>query len=334
MRSACGMAVLTRKPCRIFNLRQGRGEPGLRPQHLLAVRALAELCGGTLQGDRIGSGDLRFYPGGGIRFHDLEININTAASITLIVQALVPAAIGAPHPVTVHFHGGATDTPLSPPLDYFEHVFLWFLKRCKINLELQTKRRGYYPKGGADLSVRITPATPKPTIAETRGLPNVVRIFSQAAESLKARKVAERQIDGAIEVLGSLSIPVQSSAQYYPSVSPGSSVCIAAEFERTVVGADAIGAIGKRAETVGREAGMMFLQDFQTPACLDRHMTDQLLPYIALARRGRVTVSKLTNHCTTNLWVIEKFIDGRFTIDGNMITWSAGTLSSGRNTDG
>jgi RNA 3'-terminal phosphate cyclase (GTP) len=334
VRSACGMAVLTRKPCRIFNLRQGRREPGLRSQHLLAVRALAELCGGTLQGDQIGSGDLRLYPGGGIRVHDLEININTAASVTLIAQALIPAAIGAPHSVTVHFQGGATDTPLSPPLDYFEHVFLWFLKRCKINLELQTKRRGYYPEGGADLSLRITPATPKPTIAETRGLPRLIRIFSQASESLTARKVAERQIEGAMEVLGSFSIPVQSSAQYHPSSSPGSSICIVAEFEHTVIGADAIGALGKRAETVGREAGMLFLEDFQTPACLDRYMADQLLPYIALARRGHVTVSKLTNHSTTNMWVIEKFVDGHFTIDGNMISWSAGTPSSRRNIDG
>jgi len=29
-----------------------------------------------------------------------------------------------------------------------------------------------------------------------------------------------------------------------------------------------------------------------------------------------VTVSEITNHCKTNIWVIEKFIEGKFEIKG------------------
>jgi RNA 3'-terminal phosphate cyclase len=38
--------------------------------------------------------------------------------------------------------------------------------------------------------------------------------------------------------------------------------------------------------------------------------------------KSQVTVSEITNHCKTNIWVIEKFIEGKFEVKGNLITWS------------
>jgi RNA 3'-terminal phosphate cyclase (ATP) len=51
-------------------------------------------------------------------------------------------------------------------------------------------------------------------------------------------------------------------------------------------------------------------------------MADQILPYLALGGDGSLaTVSEITNHCRTNMWVIEKFLDGHFELREDLIMW-------------
>ncbi len=51
-------------------------------------------------------------------------------------------------------------------------------------------------------------------------------------------------------------------------------------------------------------------------------MGDQILPFLALIKeKSKVTVSEITNHCKTNMWVIEKFGIGKFETKNNLITW-------------
>ncbi len=157
VRTAASLAVLTARPLRIFNIRQGRREPGLRLQHLHGLRALAELCGGTLSGDEVGSRELSFIPGRASA-RDLRVAIPTAGSITLVLQSLIPAALRWPEPITIRFEGGGTDTAMSPTLDYLRHVLLRFLERMGARVEIAVVRRGYYPRGGAEMSAAIAPA--------------------------------------------------------------------------------------------------------------------------------------------------------------------------------
>ncbi len=323
VRTACSLAALTRKPCRIFNIRQARRQPGLRPQHLASVRALAQLCEGRLEGDRVDSCELLFSPQR-IAARDLRLKVETAGSITLMLQALLPAVVAARAPITIEFEGGGTDTARAPTLDYFQQVFLWFLRRMGIEVELNLLSRGYYPRGGAAMRVEVAARKPDRLEFRDRGPLKQVTLFSQAAKVLKLRRVAERQIEGALGVLDALHAPVQSNVEYEPSFSAGSSLCIVAEFANTVIGSDSLGARGKRAEEVGKEAADGFVEQFQGSACLDCHMADQILPYLALAGdRSSATVSEVTTHCQTNMWVIEKFLDGRFEVRDDLIVWTA-----------
>ncbi|MGB9598535.1 MAG: RNA 3'-terminal phosphate cyclase, partial [Minisyncoccales bacterium] len=74
---------------------------------------------------------------------------------------------------------------------------------------------------------------------------------------------------------------------------------------------------------VGKEAALELLKEQKTTTCLDKHLADQILPYLVLAKgKSEVSVSEITNHCKTNIWVIEKFIEGKFEIKGNLISWS------------
>ena len=81
--------------------------------------------------------------------------------------------------------------------------------------------------------------------------------------------------------------------------------------------------MGKRAEDVGKEAALELLKEQRSGACLDKHLADQILPFMALVSgKSQITVSEVTKHCKTNIWVIEKFIDGKFEIEDNLISWT------------
>ena len=121
--------------------------------------------------------------------------------------------------------------------------------------------------------------------------------------------------------MGGLKLPTEKRVEYYPTQCPGSQICLIGEFENTVIGTDNLGKLGKRAEDVGKEAALELLKEQRSNACLDKHLADQILPYLALTK-GKAQVSEITNHCKTNIWVIEKFLEGKFKIKDNIISWS------------
>jgi len=327
LRTAVSLSAITKKPCRIFNIRKGRPKPGLSTQHLLGLRALAELCNGSLEGDFLESQEIKFWPGNTYKDR-VFINIPTAGSITLILQTLILPSLFAPIPIKITFRGGATDTFFSPTIDYFRYVFLKILKQMTeigaLPVEINILKRGYYPEGGAKVEVSITPSKLKPINLIESGNFEKILVISGASEFLKEKKVAERQIAGVREVLGKLKLPIEEKVQYYQTQCPGSQICIIAEFENTIIGTDNLGKIGKRAEEVGKEAAFQLLKEQKTRTCLDKHLADQILPYMALATKpSRAAVSEITNHCKTNIWVVEKFLDGRFEIKENLISWNS-----------
>ena len=325
LRTACALAAVTKQPCHVFNIRKGRPKPGLMPQHLLGIQALTELSQGRLEGAEIGSTEIKFYPGQIDRGStSINVKIETAGSITLVLQALIPPALSASGPIKITFQGGATDTFFSPTIDYFQSVFLKTLEKMGGKIETNIIKRGYYPEGAAKVEIIIHPAKLKNlNLTESGSLQKILAV-SGAAESLREKKVAERQLAGVREVLGKLKLPTEEKVEYYQTQSPGSQICLVAVFEKTIIGADNLGKLGKRAEDVGKEAALELLKEQKSQAALDKHLADQILPYLALASgKSQITVSEITNHCKTNIWVIEKFLKGKFKIKDNLITWGS-----------
>ncbi len=347
LRSAISLSLISEKPCRIFNIRKKRPEPGLALQHLLGAQALAQFCNGRLEGDFLGSQEICFYPGKNYQ-NRLTVNIPTAASLTLILQTLLPAALFAPLPVEININGGATDTFFSPTLDYFRLVFLKTLKKIIPHentfgsIEIKTIKRGYYPEGGARIQVKVFPIKRvgflgdkakgffrqnfegklKPFRLIERGPFKKILIISGAADTLKEKKVAERQISGAREILGKLKLPTEEIVEYYNVQCTGSQICLIAQFENAVIGTDNLGRVGKRAEDVGKEAALELLEEQKSGACFDKYLADQMLSYLALIfREFQISVSKITDHSKTNIWVIEKFLSGKFETKENIIKW-------------
>lgn len=320
LRTAIALSAVKKRSCYIFKIRKGRPKPGLATQHLLGIRALAELCKGRLEGDFLGSREIKFWPSETYKDR-VSVNIPTAGSITLVLQTLILPCLFAPFPIKISFNGGATDTFFSPTIDHFRYVFLKILEKMHGRVDINILRRGYYPEGGAKVEVKIFSSKLKSLNLLERGKLQKILVISGASEFLKEKKVAERQLAGVREVLGKLKLPVEEKVEYYKTQCPGSQICLMAEFENTIIGTDNLGKLGKRAENVGKEVALELLKEQKTGTCLDKHLADQILPYIGLTPgKSQVSVSEITNHCKTNTWVIEKFTEGKFEIKDNLVT--------------
>lgn len=98
-------------------------------------------------------------------------------------------------------------------------------------------------------------------------------------------------------------------------------------------GFSALGARGKRAEDVGREAGEEAARFLAGRASVDRHLADQLLLYAALAgAETRYVTEEVTAHLRTNAWVIQQFLDVEIAINeatGEVIAEGAGMPAGG-----
>ena len=63
IRTSLSLSALLGVPFRIENIRKNRPKPGLRAQHLAAVRAVKRISNARVEGDEIGSARLLFEPG-------------------------------------------------------------------------------------------------------------------------------------------------------------------------------------------------------------------------------------------------------------------------------
>ncbi|MBI4170715.1 MAG: RNA 3'-terminal phosphate cyclase [Candidatus Aenigmarchaeota archaeon] len=315
LRTAVALSAVTQKPCRIFNIRKGRPQPGLKHQHLEAIKAVQTLCDADVAGLEIGSTEITFAPGK-IKSGEIKVNIPTAGSISLVLQAMMIPALHAESPVKIIFKGGATHGKWAPPINYVKSVLLPLLEKMGYKMSLIVKKYGYYPSGDAVVEVEIMPAKLAALNLIERGKLLSITGITHASLALKNASVAERQeTSAAKEIKGGINIVPDITAVYTDTASLGSGVELEAVFEHTILGANALGERNKSAEKVGMEAARALLEQINSTAAVDEYAEDQLLPYMALAAPSRIRAPKITSHTRTNIWVIEKFLPVKFMID-------------------
>ncbi len=123
VRTAAILAGLTGRELEITNIRAAREKPGLRPQHLAALRAIAQMTSGQLEGGEVGSTSIRFAPLTRPRGGEYEWEIGTAGSTTLVALTLLPAAIFGTLPVP--FESWAAFSRISPPPDFTQSMLFF-----------------------------------------------------------------------------------------------------------------------------------------------------------------------------------------------------------------
>jgi RNA 3'-terminal phosphate cyclase (GTP) len=329
LRQALALSMLTGKPFKIINIRKGRANPGLAAQHVACVDASMKICNAEVVGRYTGSTEVEFKPGEFKGGHH-EVDIGTAGSITLLLQSLLLPSIFCGKKVSFHIMGG-TDVKWSQPFDYFNSVFLAQMKRYA-DIEANLFKRGYYPKGGGEVRVVINGKFNSPSQApsilllEQKSLLQI-RGLSHASADLEGARVAERQSESAKLYLGKLDSPFSFTHYYYNSLSVGSGIALWAVFgddetdliNPVILGADGLGEKNKNAEAVGKEAADNLLKEINSGAAVDKHLADQLIPFMALSG-GIIRTSEITNHVKSNIYVVEKFLDVKFDIKDNIIS--------------
>lgn len=152
---------------------------------------------------------------------------------------------------------------------------------------------------------------------EIKGISHCVRL---------PKHVAERQARSAETKLreAGVNAPIKIDLEYYepekdPHLGPGSGIVIWAKAGEAILGGDALGARGKKAEIVGEEAANKLLKDLGTGMALDAHMSDNILIYLALAKgRSVVGGAELSMHAHTVMWVIKQLLNVSFTVSGSV----------------
>jgi len=313
VRTSLSLSALLGREVRIENIRAGRSQPGLAAQHLTSLRAAATVCGATVEGDRMGSQQLEFRPGE-VRGGRYQFKVGTAGAATLVLQTALPALLFGTRSSHIQVHGG-TNVLWSPPHEYIGSVFLPAIGEMGAETALECLVPGFYPKGGGCIEARVCPLEEplRPLKWRERGGLRSLTAYS-VAESRLPGHIVRRQIDGAREALGSTGLRAVESRPSSPS--PGTSLVIAASFDRGRAGFSAIGKRGKPAEDVGREAGAAAARFIDGPASVDRHLADQILLYAAIAAgQTQFVTDEVTEHLRTNAWVISQFLDSEIAID-------------------
>jgi RNA 3'-terminal phosphate cyclase (ATP) len=316
LRTSLALSVLSKRSLTVHHIRAKRKKPGLGHQHLMAVQALARISGAEVEGAAIGSQKLTFIPKE-IRPGDYEFRIGTAGSVTLLLQALLPPLSLIERDSRLTLVGG-THVPWSPPFHYLSEVLLPTLRTMGMAMEARIEKWGWYPKGGGIVNVEMKP-TPnlKPIRLLERGSLKMIRGLS--ATSHLPKHVGERQRD---EVLKRIDDELKVDAEIMvlrdvPSSGPGSFVFLVAESEEAVAGFSALGKKGKPAEEVAREAFYSLKEYLGPDGCIDSHLADQLVPFLALARgTSAFTTTRITEHLLTNLSVIQHFSNVKITKSG------------------
>ncbi len=310
LRTALYFSIALKKAIHVSKIRAGRQIPGLRQQHSATLHILREISNGMLEGGEVGSTELRFVPG---RMHDssIRVDLGTAASITLVLQALVPAVALSGSSLNASFVGG-TDVPWSPTSDYLTRVERPAFATVGIDFEYTVGRRGYYPRGGGTGDAVISPcAEVKALLLPERKQAQHVSLASRCGGL--PRHVAERQASAASSLLKQKGVEVESSTvSAEESTSPGSSILISL-IDGCFIGADGLGRKGVPAERVGEDAAVRFVAEFASGASVGQNLADSLAPILCMSRwPSTFHVPAITGHLRTSLHVARLFTGADF----------------------
>jgi len=322
LRYGVALSSLTGEPLRVFKIRARRDKPGLRPQHLQAVRACARLSNGQLQGDEVGSGDIVYHPGPSISGGSFEWDIGTAGSATMLAFTLIPLALFAEKVCRFTITGGLFQD-FAPTCFHMQHALIPLVRRMGCEITLKMLRPGYVPKGQGRIQLDVRPVTSTldPLRMTEPGAFSLVRgkaLSSHLASQRVSERMAERCValldkaglEGAIQ-----TIDDDSAAQR------GAALCLWTESDTgALIGADQAGKRGRRSESIAGNVVRNLLEDIRSGGAVDRHLADQLILFAALAEgTNGIRIPVVTDHVASNRWLVERILGARTSLKDHLL---------------
>lgn len=308
IRSALALSLVTGRPVRITRIRAGRQKPGLLRQHLTGVRAAAEVGRAAVEGDTLGSSQLRFVPTTIAAGH-YRWDIGSAGSTTLVAQTVLPALLFADHVSQLTIVGG-THNSMAPPFDFLQAAYLPLLQRLGPRVEASLQQYGFYPAGGGQLTLTVHPSALRGYDLLERG--KLLRCSAEAVVANLPLEIAQRELDTVRRRLDWGATATLHPRQV-PGPGPGNAVLIRYDFEHVSEVFTSFGQRGVSAERVAANAVRDARNYLRSDAVLGEYLTDQWLLLLALAvwQTGQAhsfSCVPLSSHSTTHLRIIEQFL--------------------------
>lgn len=316
LRTSLALSIITGRPLVMTNIRAGRAKPGLRRQHLACVQAAAQLADAEVYGAEVGSKYLDFRPRE-VAAHDLDIDIGSAGSTTLVVQTILAPAIAARRPLRAVVRGG-THNPMAPPFEFLDRVFLPHLAAMGARVTLALDRHGFATGGGGrashdeltqyrgQLTLVVEPGELRP-LEVVEALP----VRERHATAILARlptHVADRELAVVRARLGFTAAECEVR-DVTDAGGPANVLLLEVDRGTSRELVTGIGEKGLRAELVAERACRALRAYLDAEVPVGEHLADQLLLPLALAGGGRFRTTALSLHATTNLETIRAFLD-------------------------
>ena len=305
LRTSLSLAAITGTDVRFERIRANRPKPGLMRQHLACAKAVAEICGGELEGAELNSQALTFRPGK-IRGGDYRFVIGSAGNTLLLAQSILPVLLMAEEPSNVVLEGG-TYTTKAPVYDFFERVYLPCLARMGLEVEAAMERVGFYPVGGGRVSLSVKPARVwrQLSLTERGELRNarVTALGSGLDESILTDELRIFQAGLAD------AMPFRAEARNVESPGSGNVLLAELEYGNLTEIFSVCGSFGISRKSVAKQAAGQVKQYLKHDWVVGQFLADQLMLPLALGAGGNYLTGRPTKHSETNREIIRRFLD-------------------------
>jgi len=297
IRTAITLSCIMNQSVLIENIRKNRKNPGLKPQHLTALKILKKICNANLDPLKIGDTSLKFIPNN-IQSLNLKEDVGTAGSISLIIQVLIPIIAICKKTIKLTITGG-TDVLWSPTIDYTQIVLKEAFARMGINFTINMIKRGYYPKGGGIIELEVTPSEKiSPVILNKRKTKNVKL---RCTFSKLPIELINKQVNDIERKLVENDFTVEKQVIEETALDSGASLMIDSIDNDSIIGLDSL--FNKKSKRFNLD-----LEKFiQNKYSVDEHLADMLVLPASLANGMTVfQVDSISKHLETNLFVVSK----------------------------
>lgn len=316
VRTSLALAMCTGVAVMLHNVRARRSNPGLRAQHLAAVRAAKAICDARVTGADVGSHELSFAPGT-VRPGRYEIDVGTAGSTMLVLQTVLPPLSLCSSPSELVLRGG-THNPRAPTFEFVRDAYLPVLERLGFKVHVTLERHGFYPRGGGVVHASIEPFHRGGALELLERGP----VRTRSAEVVLSRlppHIGLREIRILRERLG---LPEDACRiQTVDSRGAGNAVYVRIDCAHVTTLFAGFGTPGVPAENVASHLAYEVERYLEANVALDIHLADQVLLPLALSAGGRFSTLPPSAHTETNAAVIRKFLP---------VDYEASDVGSGR----
>jgi len=312
VRSSVALSAITGIEARLTRIRENRPTNGLSKQHCIAVKAVADMTGSEVVGNHAGSRELLFRPGN-VKRSDIVLDIGTAGSISLVLQAVMLAARNHRERVRIDVRGG-TNVMWAPPIDSYQQILFPLMERMGIRAKLEILDRGFYPDGGGRVIAELDPIDEiSPLVIDSLG--ELVRIDGIFYIQHLKDTIKDDMISSCTDMLD-LDCPVNIDVQRTVGNSKGAGLSLVAVYENGRLGSNVLTTKGHPAKQAGEDVAKDLLREIGSGATMDVYTADQLLPYMAMANGvSEFTVSRISKHLLSQMDTLETFLDVRFGVE-------------------